>query len=530
MSKVRSQTSLSSLAGEDFGPYRLVRRLGVGGMAETYEAIRRGPSGFAQHVCLKLVLPFFRDNEDFIRLFEREARLAAKLRHSNIVGVIDFGKIAGTPYMAIELVDGADLRVVLDAQDGVRLPHGLVALLGHDLAAALEHAHSRRPGNAIEDSDGDAIVHRDVSPSNVLISRTGEVFLSDFGVAKAMSGTSRKQSAVKGKIPYMSPEQLRAEPLDGRADLFALGVVLYEALAGQRPYDGAHDPATIMLTLSGDHPSLHSLAPAAPPGLCEVIESLLLPNREDRPESASKLIDLLDEFVPSPRARRDLGRIVAESRPPKDRISTEDLLALAGGKHATDPGPDPGPSDAGASASATDGLLVSERWGANNGARRSFQRALVGLLLVMVGAAGAIGLWPTIRREDQTRSETRGALAPPPTADPKPRAPPLPGPEERKRDVSETKLDAAEEATVDSARDIAPAAAALPRPARLTVVVFPWGNVWIDGKLRGAAPLKDQPLKAGRYKIGVGQERPFKTQTIRLRPGERKSLDFDLTK
>ncbi|MBW2628277.1 MAG: protein kinase [Deltaproteobacteria bacterium] len=166
-------------------------------MAETYEAIRRGPSGFTQHVCLKLVLPFFRDNEDFVRLFEREARLAAKLRHSNIVGVIDFGAIAGTPYMALELVDGADLRVLLDAQDGKRLSHELVALLGHEVAAALEHAHAPRSGRSADGSAVDAIVHRDVSPSNVLISRHGETLLSDFGVAKAISGTSHNQSAVK---------------------------------------------------------------------------------------------------------------------------------------------------------------------------------------------------------------------------------------------------------------------------------------------------------------------------------------------
>ncbi len=300
-------------------------------MAETYEAIRRGPSGFAQHVCLKLVLPFFRDNDDFVRLFEREARLAAKLRHSNIVGVIDFGAVEGTPYIALELVDGADLRFLLDAQDGTRLPHKLVAMLGHDLAAALEHAHAPVPGKSLDEREAGGIVHRDISPGNVLISRRGEVMLSDFGVAKAISGTSRKQSAVKGKVPYMSPEQLRAEPLDGRADLFALGVVLFEALGGQRPYDGAHDPATIMLTLAGEHPSLTALAPSAPSGLCDVIEILIRPDRDDRPKNASTLVDMLDEFVPSPRARRQIGKLIDECRPAEDRISTEDALAPVAG-------------------------------------------------------------------------------------------------------------------------------------------------------------------------------------------------------
>ena len=133
----------------------------------------------------------------------------------------------------------------------------------------------------------EGIVHRDISPSNVLVSRQGEILLTDFGVAKAISDTSRQQSAVKGKVPYMSPEQLRAESLDGRADLFALGVVLFEALAGERPYAGAHDPATIMLTLKGEHPPLPALAPDAPPGLCHVIERLIEPDKEQRPATAA---------------------------------------------------------------------------------------------------------------------------------------------------------------------------------------------------------------------------------------------------
>ena len=523
MSKVHSQTSLSDIIGEDFGPYRLVRRLGVGGMAETYEAIRRGPSGFAQHVCLKLVLPFFRDNEDFVRLFEREARLAAKLRHSNIVGVIDFGEIDGTPYMALELVDGADLRVLLDAQDGTRLPHELVALFGHDLAAALEHAHAPGAGRDADGSEIDAIVHRDISPGNVLVSRRGEVLLSDFGVAKAISGTSRKQSAVKGKVPYMSPEQLRAEPLDGRADLFALGVVLFEALGGQRPYDGAHDPATIMLTLSGDHPSLHGLAPDAPPDLCDVIESLLRPDRDERPENASVLIDLLDEFVPSQRARRKVGKLVADCRAAEDRLSKKEALALAAAAKVTDPLPRQGGTGAqptgGASSMAGATPLGAQGPGSGARTKRGFGRVLAGALLIAGAvAAGAVALWPAEPTGVQVNAER----------------------ESRANDVlgnaeSETEkaTDDAEKAGVAPSVDAAGPAqpiATPPRAARLTVVVFPWGKVWVNGKPYGLAPLKNEPLKPGRYKISAGQESPFKTQTIRLRPGQRKTLDFDLTK
>ena len=263
MTKVASDPSLGDLIGQDFGPYRLVRRLGVGGMAQTFEAIRHGPGDFSQRVCLKLVLPFFRDNQAFVELFKQEAKLAAKLRHGNIVGVIDFGEIDGTLYMALELVDGVDLQVLLDAQDRKRLPHEHVALVGRDLARALEHAHNP-PGTGNDGHDLGAIIHRDISPSNVMISRHGEVLLTDFGVAKAVTNTQGEQSNVKGKIPYMSPEQLMGEALDGRADLFAVGVVLFEALTGKRPYAGANEPATIMLALAGDHVPLSELAPDTP--------------------------------------------------------------------------------------------------------------------------------------------------------------------------------------------------------------------------------------------------------------------------
>jgi len=165
----------------EFGPYQLVRRLGVGGMAETFEAARIGASGFEQRVCLKRVLPAFGQDDDFVSRFRREARLAAKLRHTNIVGVVGFGEIRGLQYMALELVDGVDLRSFLKSLPGEKLPPETVALIGFDLARALEHAHA-------------TLVHRDISPSNVLLSRTGEAKLADFGLAKAIDNTTATAS------------------------------------------------------------------------------------------------------------------------------------------------------------------------------------------------------------------------------------------------------------------------------------------------------------------------------------------------
>jgi serine/threonine protein kinase len=540
MAKVDLDASSSELLGTDIGPYRLVRRLGMGGMAETFVAIRRGPRGFTQRVCLKLVLPFFREDEEFVKLFRREARLAAKLRHSNIVGVLDFGEIDGRSYMALELVDGVDLQVLLDAESGNRISPEYVALLGHDLASALNHAHNPPRESDFDGSRGGAIVHRDISPSNVLISRHGEIMLSDFGVAKAVTSNSHKQSAVKGKVPYMSPEQLRLEPLDGRADLFGVGVVLFEALCGKRPFQGGHDPATIMLILQGDHERLATLAPSAPHELCDVIDSLIEPDRENRPESAGQLIELLDPFVPSPRTRRELGKRVAELRPEEEAVSG---YPPALGEATTAPHHD---VDATGREKRTSGIVGAgesqervESWSEGPARHPSepppkspLRKAWAALLLAvgLVAAAGA-GWWVTRDAAED---------APPPSVQADTvsaeQAAGIPASGEHAPDVileavhepaAETETPS-ETSTAEPKDPPAPAAKAVP-PASLTVVVYPWGDVWINGKRRGAAPLRNISLKPGRYRIGAGQREPTVTQTVRLRSGEQKRLKLDVT-
>jgi serine/threonine-protein kinase len=424
-----------------------------------------------------------------------------------------------------------------------------VALLGHELAAGLEHAHNPPRDSGFDGSNVGAIVHRDISPSNVLISSHGEILLTDFGVAKAVTGSSRKQSAVKGKIPYMSPEQLRAEPVDGRADLFALGVVLFEALAGERPYEGAHDPATIMLILQGDHPSLQKLVPSAPPGLCQVIESLITPDRDDRPENAAALIDLLDAFVPSPRAQRQLGKMIVEARPPHAQLSDEELLGFGEGDTAVQGGvrqsekvkrtsgivgagesekeidvqpPPPMPSR------AEVGLSEPAPLPKRSGSRRNSIIVLLGAVLAMGGiAAGGVALWANqeARPQDDPAQTTAPAAV---EAEKNTAAEPV---------VEDDITDAANTEDVAKAvgepapkqKPVAPAVTPT-RPAKLTVVVFPWGDVWINGKPRGPAPLKNESLKPGRYKVSVGRGSPTQTQTIHLRSGDRKKLQFDLTK
>ncbi len=561
--------STTNLAGEAFGPYTLIRRLGVGGMAEAYEAVRSGPSGFSQRVCLKLVLPFFRDNQEFIKLFEREARLSAQLRHSNIVGVIDFGEYQGTPYMALELVDGVDLRTLLDAQEGDKLPYEFVPSLGLELAAALDHAHSPPAGVEIDDSKSDVmgIVHRDISPSNVLVSRNGEIMLTDFGVARAMTGASRKQSAVKGKVPYMSPEHLRNEVLDGRADLFSLGVVLYESLAGIRPYEGGHDPATIMLILKGDHQPLCDLAPEAPPEFCQIIESLIKPDRDDRPANAGVLMEQLDEFAQSLRVRRKLGQMAGELRDEqreRSSMATPSFVQAQTAVQAADQAAKeaaeteeswkysvvrPSEVSAGQPIAGQVGQMPAPQGPRKRSKGKKAALFLTGLLITGGIAAGAISgtLYFNSRPDASVPAASTSTTAPSGER----ATGTAPSGERATGPASETKV--AEEAApsqpavtvgeTERAAGTVPAAEGeslakpppekpkpvVPKKATLTVKVFPWGNVWVNDKPMGRAPLANRKMAPGRYKVSVGRQKPEKTRTVKLRPGGREVLDFDLS-
>jgi serine/threonine protein kinase len=293
---------------ERFGDYELVERLGVGGMAETFVAIRRGPGGFEQRVCLKRILPTFAGDAEFVEMFLREARMSALLHHGHIARVLDFGITGSTHYLTLELIEGTDLRAALRhlRLQGESLDPGLTSYVAHALAAALDFAHT-----ADDNGHATGIIHRDVSPSNVLLSEAGEVKLSDFGIAKATNHPGSAQSgALKGKIPYMAPEYALGRHSSARSDLFSLGVLLYECLAGYRPFDGGSDMQTLDRARNGHHDLLQEAAPETPAALADAIEALLAASPEDRPPNAAAFITMLTEVPPPPLAQRDLGTLV----------------------------------------------------------------------------------------------------------------------------------------------------------------------------------------------------------------------------
>jgi serine/threonine-protein kinase len=236
------------------GPYRLVRRLGAGGMAEVFLAYAFGASGFEKPVAIKTLLPTFRGDGTFERILIEEARIGARLVHGNLVQVHDLGVSNGEYFVRMDYIDGADLAALLD--DHPKVEPAIALYIVEAIATALDYLH-----NATDDAGRPlGLVHRDVSPSNVLLSRAGEVKLGDFGVAKATLLADITQSgARKGKYAYMSPEQIAGDAITAASDQFGLGVVLYEMLTGARPFDGASPLETMERIRAAQPPDVRVL-------------------------------------------------------------------------------------------------------------------------------------------------------------------------------------------------------------------------------------------------------------------------------
>ncbi len=286
-----------------FGRYRLEERVGRGGMGEVWRARAEGPGGFEREVAVKLILPHLSAEPSFRALFTREARLAARLHHPHIVSVLDFGSEQGQDYLVMEFVRGSDLRTLVLAGP---LPLAEAALVLHRVARGLAHAHGTMvPGEAPE-----GIVHRDVSPHNVLLSREGEVKLADFGIARA-AGDGSSGTGLKGKAGFMSPEQVRGEEPGTASDMFSLGSLAYLLLGGIHPFQRANEGATLHAVLEASPPPLPSALPSPLPTL---VTALLSKDPARRP-TAAETAAVLEPFL-EPRAERELAARVARQQAP----------------------------------------------------------------------------------------------------------------------------------------------------------------------------------------------------------------------
>jgi serine/threonine protein kinase len=280
-------------------PYELVRCLGVGGMAETWEARNVRKNGLYQHFCLKFILPAFRSAPEFTRLFRREAEIGTTLRHKNIVSLIEVDAELG--YLKFELINGVNLRELLRAQSEHRLAFEVVHLVAAELAQALEYVH------------GQGVLHQDLTPANVLVSTSGEVKLVDFGIA-TRKRDGEPATNVRGTAVYMSPEQAQQQAQDGRSDLFSLGLVLYELLTGKRPADSACSQRALEQLAYREYPPVGTVVDGIPEQLRDVVDKLLEPNPARRFEHAGACLDKLCDPPPRPTLSRELGRMVSEAK------------------------------------------------------------------------------------------------------------------------------------------------------------------------------------------------------------------------
>ncbi len=276
--------------------YHVTEKIDMGGMAEIYRGRATSLEGIEKEVAIKRVLPQLTRNKKFIGMFLDEARLSMHLNHANIVQVFDVGRADNTYFIVMEFVDGYNVRKIFQQANlkNAPIPIELAVYILMQVCNGLAHAHEKKDG------DGELlqIVHRDVSPPNVLVSRQGEVKITDFGLAKAVSQMEiTDPGIVKGKFSYLAPETAGGQEVDHRADIFAVGIILFELLTNRRLFLGNTDADTVELVEKAEIPNITRLNPDVPRGLQEILEQALAKNPKRRFPSARALSERLAEWL-----------------------------------------------------------------------------------------------------------------------------------------------------------------------------------------------------------------------------------------
>ena len=321
--------------------YTITERLDHGGMAEVFRGVAESMEGFKKNVAIKRILPNLTKNQKFVAMFLDEARLSLFLQHANIVQVFDISRTPDNAYfLVMEFVDGCNLKALLERskQKNKRLEVGHAIYLMMECCKALNYAHNLEHP---ETNEPLGIVHRDISPPNILLSKNGEIKLVDFGLAKANTQIeATDQGVVKGKFSYLSPEAASAQPVDHRADVFAVGIILWEMLTGRRLFYGDTDYQTVELVRQARIPSIAALNSEVLPELEQVVRKALARDPEDRYQSAADLGDALAQYLFGNKLKvtsRDIAALVKDtqvemmrkrSAEPKGKDSLIDALIL----------------------------------------------------------------------------------------------------------------------------------------------------------------------------------------------------------
>jgi len=327
---------MTAFAPEAFGKYYLVDKIAVGGMAEIFKAKSYSHGGFEKLLVIKRILGHLSDNDEFIEMFVDEAKISVTLQHPNIVQIYDFGRIRDNYFIAMECIEGRDIKGILRklAERKKLLPVEFAVYIGHEMCKGLDYAHKKA------DNSGKClnIVHRDISPSNVLVSWSGEVKVADFGIALASSAKHETKAGVlKGKFEYMSPEQAQGKELDARSDVFATGIILHEMLTGRRLFKTKSELQTLEKIKSVDIEPPNAINVNVPARLNEIVMKALARDPADRYADCKAVqADLLDYMYP---ATPDLTHesfvhflhelFAEEMKEESDRLQESSKVALA---------------------------------------------------------------------------------------------------------------------------------------------------------------------------------------------------------
>ncbi|HZL19080.1 MAG TPA: serine/threonine-protein kinase [Polyangia bacterium] len=294
-----------------FGRYRLLGRIGEGGMAEVYRALMTGPEGFERELVLKRILPRLSGTGDFKTMFIREAKISALLLHPNIVQIYEFGEADGAYFIAMESVQGVTLREALTTlrREQRAMPYLVAADIARQICIGLDYAHMLHgpDGAALE------IVHQDISPTNIMLAYNGTVKILDFGIARAASFAEEeaKKGLIKGKVSYLSPEQIHVRPFDSRADIFALGVVFHEMLTGRRLFQAKNDITRMRQLLSQVVSPPSAMNAAIPRELDRIVMRSLEMDPDARYQSTADMASDLERTLIAARySSRELSKLL----------------------------------------------------------------------------------------------------------------------------------------------------------------------------------------------------------------------------
>ncbi|MEW5854850.1 MAG: serine/threonine-protein kinase [Myxococcota bacterium] len=492
-----------------YGSFETIKRLAVGGMGEIFLARQTGLKGFERLAIIKTLLSQPEDDDDRVDMFLAEARIAGMLNHPNIVQIYDVNQEEGTYYIAMEYVDGDTLSSLVRAalRQGRHNPWPFLAFVAQ-AARALHHAHHQA------DAQGHPLhlVHRDVSPQNIMVRRDGVTKVVDFGIAKVAGGGQRTRTGVmKGKVAYMAPEQMRAEAVDARSDLFALGVVAWEVTAGRRMFPNKSDVEIISAVMTGQLPRPSDVVPAYPQALERVVMRALAADPAQRFQTGNEMAAALEEVLAA----------VPASEKPEPAAYVESLIGDAVRERLAD-------------------LTPASRTGSRTSVRKKRRQLLSVLGGAGVAAAGMAALWLS----------RPAPSAPPPTppapvvAAPAPAPAPAPVPVVQPA-IPDAGVVEAKAPEVEPARTKAPGKGpkrggrggeTRPEPAPvggdgfLTLASDPWAVVTVDGNPMGSTPLFKVRLPAGRHTVKLVNEAQglTRTFTVDIKPGEVAKREINL--